>query len=143
MARIGVKVPASFQSAGEFLADVQALEAAGAELLSLGSGELHHATLLAAMLAATTNVRLHSPAHLGEAATTLERLGRGRLLAEIDGWSEVPFPSSRAEWRRTLDEHDERGAAGVIVAMDERLLDLLRNPDLEDDRSQDLQLAQG
>lgn len=143
MARIGVRVPASFDSAGEFLADAQALESAGATLISLGSGELHHATLLAALAAATTTVGLHSTADLGPAAATLERLGRGRLLADVDGWAEVPFPSSREEWRSTLAEHDERGAAGVIVAMDDRLLDLLRNPDLEDDRSQDLQLAQG
>lgn len=143
MVRIGVRMPASFQSAGEFLADVQALESAGADLLSLGAGDLHHATVLAAMAATTTTVKLHSFADLGPAAATLERLGRGRILLEIEGWAEVPFPSSRDEWRQTLADHDERGVAGVIVDMDDRLLDLLRNPDLEDDRSQDLQLAQG
>jgi hypothetical protein len=39
-------------------------------------------------------------------------------------------------------EYEEAGASGVIVPADPRLLDLLRNGDEEDDRS-DLQLAQG
>ena len=37
--RIGVKLPLRFASAGEFLADVQAYEAAGAHSLWAGEGE--------------------------------------------------------------------------------------------------------
>jgi hypothetical protein len=48
----------------------------------------------------------------------------------------------RPEWKETLLAYEEVGATGVIVPMDPRLLDLLRNPDVDDDRS-DLQMAVG
>src|SRR2546423_518297 len=76
-------------------------------------------------------------------APTLDALAPGRLRRSVEGWFEEPFPASRDAWREILAEHDRKGSAGVIVAMDARLLDLLRNPDQEDDRSADLQLAQG
>ncbi len=139
MAKIGVRMSASFDSAGEFLADAQALEAAGAALLTIGAGDLDPRLLLAALAAVTGRVELHAAA----ADETLERLARGRLRTSLEGWADVSFPRDRAAWRATLAEHDERGAAGVIVAMDGRLLDLLRNPDVEDDRAADMQLAQG
>jgi|SRR5438067_8351010 len=140
MAKIAVRVPASFGSAGEFIADAQALEAAGADLLILGDGDLDGMLLLAALAAVTTRVELHAP---GPPDRTLEALARGRLLKSLEGWFEVPFPADKAAWRETLAEHESKGSAGVIIAMDDRLLDLLRNPDQEDDRSADLQLAQG
>jgi hypothetical protein len=140
MAKIGVRLPASFTSAGEFIADAQALEAAGADVLLLGEGDLDRRLLLAALAGVTTRVSLHSP---GPSDRTLEALARGRLQASLEGWSEVPFPADKAAWRATLAEHDGKGSVGVIIAMDARLLDLLRNPDQEDDRSADLQLAQG
>ncbi len=143
MPKIGVRVPASFSTAGEFLADTQALESAGADLISIGEGELHHPTLLAAMAAVTNAVLLHSPLEPGPSLDTLRLIGRGRIVGDLGGWSEVPFPADRDEWRRTKAAHDELGTPGLLVAMDPRLLDLLRNPDLEDDRSQDIQLAQG
>lgn len=144
MPKIGVRLPARFESAGEFLADAQALEAAGADLLLLGEGDLDPVLLLAALAGATSRVSLHQAAPAGDAATrTLEKLGRGRLIGALEGWSELPFPVSRAAWRATLTEHDQQGTAGIILGMDARLLDLLRNPDLDDDRSADMQLAQG
>lgn len=143
MPRIGVRVPATFESAGAYLADAQALEAAGADLISIGEGDLHRPTLLAAMAAVTTGVLLHAPVEPGPELDTLRLLGRGRLVADLHGWTEVPFPTDREEWRRIRAAHDERGTPGLVVAMDPRLLDLLRNPELEDDRSQDIQLAQG
>jgi hypothetical protein len=39
-------------------------------------------------------------------------------------------------------EYEEAGATGIVVPLDPRLLDLLRNGDEEEDRS-DLGLAQG
>jgi hypothetical protein len=139
MPMLGVRLPASFDSAGEFLADAQSLEAAGADLLLLGEGDLEPNLLLAAIAAVTVRVGLHH----GAPSETLRRLARGRLIEDLDGWREVPFPVDRAAWRASLAEAEEQSAAGVIVAMDPRLLDLLRNPDVEDDRSTDLQLAQG
>ena len=144
MPKIGVRLPASFDTAGEFLADVQALEAAGADLLLLGEGPLDSSLLLAAMASLTSTASLALPAAVaGPELETLRLLSRGRLLEDLEGWLEEPFPESKAAWRERLAEHDAKGTAGVILGMRPGLLDLLRNPDLEDDRAQDLQLAQG
>jgi hypothetical protein len=139
MLSIGVRLPAAFTSAGEFLADARALEAAGAGLFLLGAGDLEREPLLAALAAATDRVLLHAEA----AGETVRKLARGRLVAALEGWREVPFPADRGAWRATLAALQQEGAAGVILDMDPRLLDLLRNPDVDDDRASDLQLAQG
>jgi hypothetical protein len=138
--KIGVRLPAEFASAGEFLADAQALEAAGADLLTLGEGGVDSDVLLAALFGATNRVELHA---LSSPKDTLRRLAGARLVDALEGWLEVPYPLDRAAWQATLTEEEEKGTAGLILEMDPRLLDLLRNPDQEDDRSGDLQLAQG
>ena len=51
-------------------------------------------------------------------------------------------PDSRASWKEARRACEEKGATGVIVPFGLRLLDLLRRPDEEDDRS-DLFVAQG
>jgi hypothetical protein len=142
MTRIGVRLPAHFESAGEFLADAQALEAAGADLLLVGEGELDTRLLLAALAATTSRVSLYVPPDEGPAGKTLDLLCRGRLVSSLEGWSQVPYLGDRAAWRALLAENDQKETPGIVVDMDPRLLDLLRNPDPEDDRS-DLQLAQG
>ena len=81
-----------------------------------------------------------SPVAAGE---TLKLLARDRLVEDLGGWQEAPFPTDRMAWRATRTEHEEKGTVGLLLEMDPRLLDLLRNPDREDDRSADLQLAQG
>ena len=71
MLRVGVKLPASFASVGEFLADAQAYEAAGADSLWLSDGMFRPAagepflapgldalTLLGALAAVTSRARL-------------------------------------------------------------------------------------
>ena len=65
-----------------------------------------------------------------------------RLAGPFELWAAVPPPEGRAHWRGVLDNAAAAGATGVIVPTDPRLLDLLRNADDEDDRS-DLALAQG
>ena len=57
-------------------------------------------------------------------------------------WARIPRPEGREDWRRLLHAGTEAGVTGVLVRADPRLLDLLRNGDEEDDRS-DLALAQG
>jgi alkanesulfonate monooxygenase SsuD/methylene tetrahydromethanopterin reductase-like flavin-dependent oxidoreductase (luciferase family) len=57
-------------------------------------------------------------------------------------WASMKMPGDREEWRQMLDAYQAAGASGVIVPADPRLLDLLRNSDEDDDRS-DLTLAQG
>lgn len=139
--KIGVRLPAGFDSAGEFLADCQALEAAGADLLLLGEGG-HDPWLLAAAAAAVTRRVSLAPPGSGPRLETLAALARGRLLEDLSGWAEVELPAGREEWRQLLAEQEASGSEGVIVAQDARLLDLLRNPDQVADRT-DLQLAQG
>ena len=54
----------------------------------------------------------------------------------------IGMPADREAWRDLRREFADAGATGVIVPADPRLLDLLRNGDEDDDRS-DLGLAQG
>jgi hypothetical protein len=72
---------------------------------------------------------------------TLQRLSRNRVVGSSERWQTVDVPPDRAEWAKTLDE-ERPGVEGVIVPHDPRLLDILRNPEQEIDRS-DLALAQG
>jgi hypothetical protein len=70
------------------------------------------------------------------------RRERDRLTGPFELWTAVPAPEGRAHWRAVLENAAAVGATGVIVPADPRLLDLVRNADDEDDRS-DLALAQG
>jgi alkanesulfonate monooxygenase SsuD/methylene tetrahydromethanopterin reductase-like flavin-dependent oxidoreductase (luciferase family) len=76
------------------------------------------------------------------AARRAQGLDMQGLDRELEFWAGVPVPTGRAEWRRSLAEQAAAGATGVVVPHDPRLLDLLRNPDSDGNRS-DLQLAQG
>jgi alkanesulfonate monooxygenase SsuD/methylene tetrahydromethanopterin reductase-like flavin-dependent oxidoreductase (luciferase family) len=67
---------------------------------------------------------------------------RERRTAPFEMWAQSPPPRGREHWRALLKEAEAAGATGLIVPADPRLLDLLRNADEEDDRS-DLTLAQG
>jgi len=57
-------------------------------------------------------------------------------------WALLPSPQDRAAWSLALREYEEAGASGVLVPAGPRLLDLLRNADEDEDRS-DLSLSQG
>jgi alkanesulfonate monooxygenase SsuD/methylene tetrahydromethanopterin reductase-like flavin-dependent oxidoreductase (luciferase family) len=143
---VGVRLPIGVDS-GELLAEAGALEAAGAHLLWAGDRELDPITLLAAVAALTSRIRLalEEPAAGRERELeTLRVLSRGRLVVGLpEGWVEVAAPEGRAAWRELRARHAAAGTVGILLAYDPRLVDLLRNPDQEDDRSQDLQLAQG
>ena len=80
------------------------------------------------------------------AAREFERVLEMRRSAGVEGdfelWAQVRRPQGRDEWRETIASYEKAGATGVIVATNERLLDILRNPDVEDDRS-DLRIAAG
>jgi alkanesulfonate monooxygenase SsuD/methylene tetrahydromethanopterin reductase-like flavin-dependent oxidoreductase (luciferase family) len=146
--------------AGELFADARALEAAGVDSLWVVARDDHDPWILMAALAATTwRARLVVVGATDRAQTriTLERLCRGRLVigdrsAEAivvhDGeggaerWTQSDLPASRAEWKRLRAEYLAQGFAGIVLPNDPRLLDLVRNPDVEDDRP-DLKLAFG
>ena len=135
-------MPATFADAGEFLADVRALEAAGVEVIGLEGDGPDRASILGAIAAVTYRVRLRAASH--ESADILQRLSRGRALAVMpDGekWVAIAVPPDRESWAAALREHEAAGATGVIVPWDPRLIDLLRNPE-PDDRS-DLLMSTG
>jgi hypothetical protein len=215
---IGVRLPADFASPGAWLAEAQALEAAGAGWLWVESPAEGPSPwpLLGGLAVATVHCRLGLLASKREArdaadlvwhARSLDAFSGGRFAlglpaeapwkdlvgrlesagvelplllraagpapdcpsralavpgtspdeletlagglpepaAESEAWTvwvELDAPEGRTAWREVLAGYEAAGAAGLIVAHDARLLDLLRNPDKEDDRP-DLQLAQG
>jgi hypothetical protein len=58
-------------------------------------------------------------------------------------WLRAPFPEEgRAAWSELRAKAEADGFAGIVLPNDPRLLDLLRNPEVNDDRS-DLKLAFG
>jgi len=67
---------------------------------------------------------------------------RAGLTGPFELWAGIKMPDDRETWRRLRREYEDAGATGIIVPSDPRLLDLLRNGDEEEDRS-DLGLAQG
>lgn len=71
-----------------------------------------------------------------------DRRQRDRLTAPFELWTRVARLGGRERWRDVLAAATAVGATGLIVPADPGLLDLLRNADEEDDRS-DLTLAQG
>jgi hypothetical protein len=136
--KVAVELPGEFESAGEWLADAQAMEAAGADALFVGSGRLDREALLAALAAVTWRCRLD----LSGAGETVRLLARGREVRDEERWHRAPAPEGREHWRELHDEAERAGAEGLLVPLSARLLDLLRNSDQLEDRS-DLNLAQG
>jgi len=131
--KVAVILPAEIDEAGEFLADVRALEAAGAAMVGLeGEGE-EQRILLGAIAAVTSRMKLRVADPV--AADVLQRLSRGRTVAGLpadETWVEMPIPPDRDSWAAAMRTHEEAGATGVVVPWDPRLIDLLRNPDPED-----------
>ena len=71
-----------------------------------------------------------------------DRRARDRQVAPFELWTHAARPAGREAWRATLAAATAVGATGVVVPADPRLLDLIRNADEDEDRS-DLTLAQG
>ncbi len=150
--KIGVLLPPPPDEFGEWLADAAAFEAAGAEVLWIDAGPAADPLTLGAALAALTyRSLLVTTLPEGEvpeprALATVRRLSRDRFALSADGdwerWERVPPPANRATWRETLADAVERGAEGLLVPADSRLLDLLRNP-VQPGGRQDIHLAQG
>jgi alkanesulfonate monooxygenase SsuD/methylene tetrahydromethanopterin reductase-like flavin-dependent oxidoreductase (luciferase family) len=105
MPRVAVELPVDFASAGEFLADARAYDAAGAEAIWLGPGR-EPLTLLAAVAVVTSRARLAAsvvagppwPAALvADVAAALGRLSLDRLDLCV-----VPGQGSAEELVRAL-----------------------------------------
>jgi len=82
------------------------------------------------------------PEQLKPVLETLRRDRETAGTAPLEVWARVKIPDDRDGWRRMHQEYEGAGATGLVLPLDPRLLDLIRNGDEEDDRS-DLQLAQG
>ena len=149
--KIGVELRLD-RDAGELFADARAFEAADADSFWVFGREDHDAwALLGAIAAAVWRARIVAvePPDRPNARRTVERLSRGRLLTakragdalalgaegEPERWTESPLPSGRAAWKELREARTAEGFTGIVVPNDPRLLDLLRNPDVEDDRS--------
>jgi hypothetical protein len=141
--KVAVILPASIADAGDYLANARALEAAGAEMIGVeGDLEEQRWMLLAAIAAVTTRVKLRAPSE--QRLALLDRLSRGRALVREpvgEKWVPLAIPADRASWSAALHDQEQAGATGVVVPWDERLIDLLRNPE-PDDRS-DLLMSTG
>lgn len=140
MVKVAVIMPADFGDAAEFLADVRALEAAGAEAIGVEGGGSD--AVLGAIAAVTHRVKLRVAD--GRPAEALEKLSRGRVVAgepRGETWVAVPMPPDRESWAAMVRDQEAARVHGVIVPWDPRLIDLLRNPE-PDDRS-DLLMSTG
>jgi luciferase-like monooxygenase len=145
---------------GDLFADARALEAAGADSLWVFARDDQDPWILAAALAALTwRIRLvvvDGP-DVPTTRATLDRLSRGRLaigdqaagavaVPDAEGvserWALSGLPAGRAEWKKLRVQLAAQGFVGIVLPNDPRLLDLVRNPDVEDDR-QDIRLAYG
>jgi hypothetical protein len=169
--KVGVLLPSRFEDPGEFLADARAMEAAGADSIWLEEGNGYDPMLALAAIAAVTGglrlglIRSSTPrpnVELDRRMETLQHLSRQRVITLVSSdvspspvrggarggglsgserWVRVEVPADREAWARSLEQaHPDFD--GVLVPLDPRLLDILRNPEGAIDRP-DLQLAQG
>lgn len=143
---IGVRLVAT-GDAGELFADAKAVEAAGADSLWIDAADGDPYVALAALAAVTWRVRLVARGAPRQTAAreTCANLARGRLVVAEESeerWTESAFPVSRAAWDELRSASTAAGVTGVVLPNDPRLIDLLRNPDIIEDRS-DLKLAFG
>ena len=142
--RIGVRFRLAADP-GEMLADARAVEAAGADSIWVDAADAEPYVALAAIAAVTWRARLFARGAIGAGRETCASLSRGRLVVAEEcpeRWVELPFPAGRDEWNAKRAEIAADGATGVILPNDPRLIDLLRNPDVVEDRS-DLKLSFG
>ncbi len=170
MTRVAVALGADLSNVGEFVADARAFDTAGADSLWVrADAPLDPWLLLAAIAAITYRARLatDAPPRDDRVRRTLETLSRGRLLTNAfvhegddvaaaktafagalakdpkrECWALLSAPRDRAHWREVRAAYEAIGATGVMLRNDPRLLDLVRNPDVDDDRS-DLRIAVG
>jgi hypothetical protein len=144
--RIGVRFSLA-SDVSELFADAKAVEAAGADSLWFDAADGDPYVALAALAAVTWRVRLVARGASIEAAArgTCARLARGRLVVAEESperWTDSPFPASRVAWDELRAASTAAGLTGVVLPNDPRLIDLLRNPDIIEDRS-DLKLSFG
>ena len=169
MLRIGVELPADLADVGELLADARAFDAAGADSLWVrGDGPVDQVVLLAAVSAVTFRARIACASFGGDgrARSSLEKLSRGRFVVlaahrgndpeagrrvferaraageATERWASLDRPRDRAHWRAQRTAWAAAGATGLVIPAGPGALDLVRNPEQDDDRS-DLLISVG
>ncbi len=143
--KVGVVLSRDVDDLGAWLADAAAYDAAGADLLWIEVRDEDPLMLAAALTRLTYRARLVVVTDQ-PVPETLRRLSNGRLRInsphETERWIAVPSAESRAAWRDSIKAARENGADGVLVPINARLLDLLRNPEEPGERH-DLELTVG
>lgn len=144
MIKVAVRLPSQIGNPGEFVADVRALEAAGAEAVWLNPVSPEHWILLGAVGALTERIKFRVIDAGAVTVAVLQKVTGGRVVAADqteEKWTEASMPADREAWSAMLRDHEAAGVTGVIVPWDPRLIDLLRNREA-DDRS-DLLMSTG
>lgn len=124
--KVGVRLPPLTGSAGEYLADVTALEAAGADTIWLEMGGLDAWVVMGALAAATHRMRLgcilerdvlRGAAHPEAGIAAVQKLSRGRIVlaAPADDLAHVATAGAK---RFSLGEAHGVPVDGVIHQVD-------------------------
>src|SRR2546430_1246694 len=98
MLQVAVTMPAAVDDTGEFVANVRALEAAGAEMIALEGDGPEHWIALGALAAVTDRIRIRVT---GSAPEALQRLSHGRVIEQApegETWVEVSMPVDKDTW---------------------------------------------
>src|SRR5260370_35217022 len=122
-------MPGEVGDAAEFLADVRALEAAGAEMIGLDGDATEQRVMLGAIAAVTHRVKLRLPNR--ELEDVLHRLGRGRSVVgdpEGETWVSVGMPADRDSWAAMGRDQQAPGVPGVCGPGDPRPRGGVRDP---------------
>lgn len=144
MIKVAVELPNKVGDPGEFVADVRALDAAGAEAIWFKVSSPAHWILVGAVGALTERIKFHVVDAESDSVAVLQKVTGGRVVdadpAEVK-WVHVSMPTDREAWVAMLRDQEAAGVTGVILPWDARLIDLLRNREA-DDRS-DLLMSTG
>src|SRR5437879_12181379 len=106
-------MPGEIADAAEFLADVRALEAAGAEMVLIEGDGVEQQILLGAIAAVTHRIRLRLPN--GEVEAILQKLSRGRsgVGQPVDEtWISGAMPGDPKSVAGTIRDTDAPGMGG-------------------------------
>ena len=130
MLRVAVRLPHMTGSVGEYLADVTALEAAGADTIWVDDVDLDPWITLGAIAALThrarlgcllTSMRRWPASRLGPCASTLSKLSRGRLVVGLPAGGRLKnHASTLREAGATIFTagSEDRSAHGVILEVE-------------------------
>jgi len=120
--KVGVRLPQLIGSAGDYLADVSALEAGGADTIWLEAGGPDGWVTLGALASATRRVRLgyvlasgafHDAAQVNAGIASAQKLSRGRIVLAVPAGDVVNARTSGAK-TFSLGSADGAPVDGVI-----------------------------